>query len=356
MANDFIPNSFQHPNIYVDKYMSFLTNNELRVLLYMMRRIFGFQKRQDTISLSQMTDGIVTNEGERLDYGAGLSRPACIKAVKGLKEFGLVQEVAENDPETNNGKCYALQLDPAQVNFSGLVSRKEEARKVETNRTTKARNQKAVNGIDSPLASKPHLPPLVNDTYPPRLVPFTHNNQLETQEKPSNGKETTPRANGSAAVPAQPTTTTAACTGKSEAASQDQPIPIQETLFPSPGSAVPANLQPPKPAAKKRGATDAHPNTQPILDAYLALLGYPPSNRGREAKAAKALALAGYTPEQVSAAYKLMKQETFWQGKHLFLDKVHDNIGAMLPAISAIVATGPVAGYRTTERGTFLHV
>lgn len=189
MASQFIPNSFQHPNIYVDKYMSFLTNNELRVLIYMMRRIFGFHKRQDNISLSQITEGIVTMQGERLDYGAGLSRPAAVKAISGLTQYGLVVEVEDNDPATNNGKCYALELDESRVNFEGLFYRKGVFREVETERTQKGRDaleaKRPVNPIDQQekKSGKSHLPGLVNDIDRAQLIPLTHNRPVETQKE-----------------------------------------------------------------------------------------------------------------------------------------------------------------------------
>ena len=72
-----VPNSFQTPNLYVDRLMPLLTDIELRVLVYMTRRILGFNRREDQISLSQFTDGLIsTKNGEQLDYGAGVSKEA----------------------------------------------------------------------------------------------------------------------------------------------------------------------------------------------------------------------------------------------------------------------------------------
>ena len=48
----FVPNSFQTPNDYVDEIMPYLTGEEFKVLIYAVRRILGFQKRQDRTSLS----------------------------------------------------------------------------------------------------------------------------------------------------------------------------------------------------------------------------------------------------------------------------------------------------------------
>ena len=51
-----------------------LTEAELRVLLYIVRRTFGWKKELDNISLSQITGGIVRRDGTRLDWGAGVAK------------------------------------------------------------------------------------------------------------------------------------------------------------------------------------------------------------------------------------------------------------------------------------------
>lgn len=81
--NDFIPNFTQVPNIVLDNMMSSLNESELKVLLYICRRTYGFHKEKDAISLSQLTDGIMVN-GERLDKGTGLSKRAVVSAISSL--------------------------------------------------------------------------------------------------------------------------------------------------------------------------------------------------------------------------------------------------------------------------------
>ena len=81
--NDFIPNFTQVPNIVLDNMMSSLNESELKVLLYICRRTYGFHKEKDAISLSQITDGIMVN-GERLDKGTGLSKRAVVSAISSL--------------------------------------------------------------------------------------------------------------------------------------------------------------------------------------------------------------------------------------------------------------------------------
>jgi len=48
------PNYTQVPDELFDELMSTLSGAELKVLLYIIRRTFGFKKGSDTISLSQM--------------------------------------------------------------------------------------------------------------------------------------------------------------------------------------------------------------------------------------------------------------------------------------------------------------
>ena len=80
----------QTPNELFDELAPRLTEAELRVLLYVVRRTFGFHKQADAISLSQMTGGITTANGEALDHGTGMSRSAVWRGAKGLVEKGVL--------------------------------------------------------------------------------------------------------------------------------------------------------------------------------------------------------------------------------------------------------------------------
>jgi hypothetical protein len=78
------------PDEFFDVLTVHLSEAELRVLLYIMRRTFGFKKRADAISLSQLTGGIRRRDGSVLDNGTGLSKPAVLKAVSGLQVKGII--------------------------------------------------------------------------------------------------------------------------------------------------------------------------------------------------------------------------------------------------------------------------
>ena len=84
------PNYTQVPDELFDVLAPNLTEAELRVLLYIVRRTFGFKKQADAISLSQLTEGISTTDGRVLDQGTGMSRKGVSAGVKGLVEKGVL--------------------------------------------------------------------------------------------------------------------------------------------------------------------------------------------------------------------------------------------------------------------------
>lgn len=85
------PTTTPTPDELFDVWLPELSLSELRVLLYIVRRTFGFGKDADAISLSQLTNGIQKKTGEILDRGTGLSRPSVSKAVQTLEERGLIE-------------------------------------------------------------------------------------------------------------------------------------------------------------------------------------------------------------------------------------------------------------------------
>jgi len=103
------PTTTPTPDEIFDVWLSELNGSELKVLLYIVRRTFGFGKDADAISLSQITKGIQKRNGETLDRGTGLSRKSAYKAVQSLEEKGLIKvdrTLAEDgDNEVN---IYAL--------------------------------------------------------------------------------------------------------------------------------------------------------------------------------------------------------------------------------------------------------
>jgi hypothetical protein len=84
------PRYTQVPDVLFDELMAHLSGAELKVLLYIIRRTFGFKKDSDNISLNQICNGITTREGEVLDIGTGLSQQSAITASKRLVEINAI--------------------------------------------------------------------------------------------------------------------------------------------------------------------------------------------------------------------------------------------------------------------------
>ncbi len=84
------PNTTQIPNDVFDSLMPQLSGGELKVLLYICRRTFGFRKDNDRISLSQISKGIITKTGKVLDHGTGLCKRHVINALKSLEKKNII--------------------------------------------------------------------------------------------------------------------------------------------------------------------------------------------------------------------------------------------------------------------------
>lgn len=91
----FVPNSTQVPNIVFDL-INQIPDPEWKLLMYIVRRTYGFQKDYDEISLSQFKEGIMTKAGKRIDFGTGLSKPTIINALKNLQIAGLLMISKKN--------------------------------------------------------------------------------------------------------------------------------------------------------------------------------------------------------------------------------------------------------------------
>jgi hypothetical protein len=111
-----VPTFTQIPDDFIDEVAPHLKEGELRVMLYIMRRTYGFGKLEDRISINQLCNGITTRDGRRLDWGTGMSRSAVRRGVDGCIKKGLLvvtREQSENgEYETN---LYALRFRPGVV-------------------------------------------------------------------------------------------------------------------------------------------------------------------------------------------------------------------------------------------------
>jgi phage replication O-like protein O len=122
------PRYTQVPDELFDELMAHLSGAELKVLLYIIRRTFGFKKDSDTISLNQICKGITTKKGEVLDRGTGLSQNAVLSALKGLIAKKAIVAKRNSSPEKGHEPTtYSLNIIPFLNNLRPPSAKIEEA-------------------------------------------------------------------------------------------------------------------------------------------------------------------------------------------------------------------------------------
>jgi hypothetical protein len=120
------PTFTQVPDEVFDELMPRLSGSEFKVLMYIVRRTFGFKKDSDSISLTQMTDGIKTRDGRQLDHGAGLARSTAVAALNGLIEKGVISAIRNQSEERGfEATTYTLHWadEPWSENRTSLVQK-----------------------------------------------------------------------------------------------------------------------------------------------------------------------------------------------------------------------------------------
>jgi hypothetical protein len=79
------------PDILFDELLAILTGAEVKVLLYIIRRTFGFKKQADSISLQQLQFGITKKDGTVLDNGCGVkNKNTLLQAIRSLEEKHII--------------------------------------------------------------------------------------------------------------------------------------------------------------------------------------------------------------------------------------------------------------------------
>ncbi len=93
-----------------------LLERHLKIMLYVMRRTFGFKKSTDRISISQFLEGITTRDGRQLDRGCGLSKKPLLEGLKELESAGLLTVVrSTNRHDGHEVNEYELHLRTEQL-------------------------------------------------------------------------------------------------------------------------------------------------------------------------------------------------------------------------------------------------
>lgn len=134
------PNFTQTPNVFYDEIMADLGYAELKCLLYIFRRTYGFHKQSDRISLSQFVDGI-----EGLDKGTGLAKKNVYPALESLVEKKLVKK-----DTTGNTTRYSLYLlEPSKVGTQSTQTRYVKYPEVGTQSTIQKKEKESIQNKDS---------------------------------------------------------------------------------------------------------------------------------------------------------------------------------------------------------------
>jgi len=97
-----LPYYTQVPDDLFDVLLPTLSGAELKVLLYLIRRTFGFKKDSDAVSLTQICEGIKRRDGTILDRGTGLHRETAVNALRALEERRIILAYRSTSAERGN--------------------------------------------------------------------------------------------------------------------------------------------------------------------------------------------------------------------------------------------------------------
>jgi len=125
-------------------YWHTLTGSEQKILDYILRHTWGFNKTKDEISLTQLETGI-----EGFDKGTGLTRPTIIIAIRGLINKGFI--------EKTGGKianCYELVKNFNYPSKNNLPTASKEILQTIENNTIKNKQYNFLNNKEKANAYK----------------------------------------------------------------------------------------------------------------------------------------------------------------------------------------------------------
>jgi Bacteriophage replication protein O len=89
-SSELIPNSFQVPNLLVDRLLPFLSGPQAKILLLVCRKTFGWGKRVDLISFGQF------------QAEAGVSRSSAYEALETFVRSGLLLKTSRGQHQVNS--------------------------------------------------------------------------------------------------------------------------------------------------------------------------------------------------------------------------------------------------------------
>jgi hypothetical protein len=117
------PTTTPVPDIVFDQLLAKLGEAELKALLYIIRRTFGFKRDRDPISFNQFLRGITTRDGRQLDQGAGIrNRTTLSTALKALESKRIIEsEKGWDERGENQTTVYRLRFKSQAESGKGVV-------------------------------------------------------------------------------------------------------------------------------------------------------------------------------------------------------------------------------------------
>jgi len=100
------PKYTQIPNLFLDQQVQDLNPSEIRVLLYIFRRTFGWQEDGAAIQASHFTKGRSGKDGRPQDRGAGLSENSFLTAARSLEAKGIIFRHKQYHPQDGSTPTY----------------------------------------------------------------------------------------------------------------------------------------------------------------------------------------------------------------------------------------------------------
>lgn len=79
------------PSLLLEEWLTVLDLPELKCILYICRRTWGFRKEWDAISNQQFQSGVVDRNGKQVDCGTGLSECSVRRTLSRLESKGLIE-------------------------------------------------------------------------------------------------------------------------------------------------------------------------------------------------------------------------------------------------------------------------
>jgi hypothetical protein len=215
-------NHFQVPNMYVDDLVLYLTSDEFKVLVYMMRNISGRRTwRHHSLAISVFVNG--RHLDKSFCVGIGMKEALVRKCLQSLAKFGFIEPLGKPTLMGQNWKM------GSKIQMGALRKRLDDKLVLDVSKIQTARSKRG-QSKDTPLVSQEgscvtepvlsdRTPGLLSHKTPPLLSDKTHRKTEERQKK--DRKDIAPAI--ASAQPAPSTPDTSSVAGQDSARAEHAP-------------------------------------------------------------------------------------------------------------------------------------